>query len=54
MWDEVRQASARGSKAPMIEAIPEANHRTMLGLTYGDRAVAGVEHVLRAAGAARP
>jgi pimeloyl-ACP methyl ester carboxylesterase len=50
MWDEVRQAPARGSKAPMIEAIPAANHRTMLGLTHGDRAVAGVEHVLRAAG----
>jgi pimeloyl-ACP methyl ester carboxylesterase len=52
VWDEVRQAPARASKAPMIEAIPAANHRTMLGLTHGDRAVAGVEHVLKAAGAA--
>lgn len=49
-WNEVRQAPAKGSKAGMIEAIPAANHRTMLGLTHGDRAVAGVEHVLRAAG----
>ncbi|MCW5759941.1 MAG: hypothetical protein KIS90_09255, partial [Phenylobacterium sp.] len=46
MWDEVRQAPARGSKAPMIEAVAEADHRTLLGLVHGDRAVAGVEHVL--------
>lgn len=49
MWDEVRQAPAKGSKAPMIEAVPKAGHRTLLGLTYGDRAVAGVEHVLNSA-----
>ena len=52
VWDEVRQAPARGSNAGMIEAIADANHRTMLGLTHGDRAVAGVEHVLREAGIA--
>lgn len=52
-WNEVRQAPARNSKAGMIEAIPAANHRTMLGLTHGDRAVAGVVHVLRAASAQR-
>ncbi|MBL8556891.1 MAG: alpha/beta fold hydrolase [Phenylobacterium sp.] len=52
MWDEVRQAPARGSNAPMIEAVEKADHRTLLGLAYGDRAVAGVEHVL--ANAARP
>jgi pimeloyl-ACP methyl ester carboxylesterase len=46
-WAEMRLAPARGSRWPMIEAIPGANHRTMLGLTYGDRAVAGVEHVLQ-------
>ncbi len=46
VWDEVRQAPARGSNAPLIETIPGANHRTMLGLTHGDSAVAGVEHVL--------
>ena len=50
-WDEYRHAPARGSNAPMVETIPAANHRTMLGLTHGDRAVAGVEHVLRSAGA---
>ena len=49
VWDEVRQAPAKGSRAPMIEAVEAANHRTMLGLTHGDRAVAGVEHVLKAA-----
>lgn len=53
-WNAVRQAPARNSKAGMIEAIPAANHRTMLGLTHGDRAVAGVEHVLKAAGAVTP
>jgi hypothetical protein len=50
LWDEVRQAPARGSRAPMIEAIPAANHRTMLGLTHGDRAVAGALHVIAQAG----
>lgn len=48
-WNEVRQAPARGSRAGMIENVDAADHRTLLGLTYGDRAVAGVEHVLRAA-----
>jgi pimeloyl-ACP methyl ester carboxylesterase len=46
MWNEFRQAPAHGSRAPMIEAIAGANHRTMLGLAHGDRAVAAVEHVL--------
>lgn len=50
LWNEVRRAPAKASRAPMIEAIAAANHRTMLGLTHGDHAVAGVEHVLRAAG----
>lgn len=49
-WNAVRQAPARGSRAPMIENVDAADHRTLLGLTHGDRAVAGVEHVLRAAG----
>lgn len=48
-WNEVRQAPARNSKAGIVEAIPAANHRTMLGLIHGGRAVAGVEHVLRSA-----
>ena len=48
-WDDVRQAPARGSRAGMTENVAAADHRTLLGLTYGDRPVAGVEHVLRAA-----
>lgn len=48
VWDELRQAPAAGSRAPMVEAIPGANHRTMLGLVYGDHAAAGVEHVVGA------
>jgi pimeloyl-ACP methyl ester carboxylesterase len=51
LWNEVRQAPARASRAPMIEVIPDANHRTMLGLTHGARAVAAVEHVLAQAAA---
>lgn len=46
-WAEMRTAPARGSRWPMIEAVAGADHRTLLGLTYGDRAVAGVEHVRR-------
>jgi pimeloyl-ACP methyl ester carboxylesterase len=49
-WNAVRQAPARGSAAGMIDNVDDADHRTLLGLTHGDRAVAGVEHVLRAAG----
>jgi pimeloyl-ACP methyl ester carboxylesterase len=49
-WNEVRQAPARASRAGLIENVDAANHRTLLGLAYGDRAVAGVEHVLKAAG----
>lgn len=51
-WNAVRQAPARGSQAGMIENVDAADHRTLLGLTHGDRAVAGVEHVLKAAGRA--
>jgi len=52
MWDEVRQAPARASAAPLIATLPEANHRTMLGLTHGGAAVTAVEHVLAHAGKA--
>ena len=44
-WGELRQAPARRSAAPMVEAIAGANHRTRLGLVHGGHAVAGVEHV---------
>jgi pimeloyl-ACP methyl ester carboxylesterase len=50
MWNTVRQAPARASRAGLIENVEAANHRTLLGLVHGDRAVAGVEHVLAAAG----
>lgn len=49
-WNAVRQAPARDSRAPLIDNVEAADHRTLLGLTHGDRAVAGVEHVLSAAG----
>lgn len=49
-WDTVRQAPAAGSQAGMIDNVEAADHRTLLGLTFGDRAVAGVDHVLKAAG----
>lgn len=51
-WAEMRLAPARGSRWPMIEAVQGADHRTLLGLTYGDRAVAGVDHVVRSLRAA--
>jgi len=49
-WNQVRQAPARGSRAGSIDNVEAASHTTMLGLTYGDRAVAGVERVLAGAG----
>lgn len=48
-WNEARETPARGSRAPMIEAIPGADHRTMLGLVHSARVVAAVEHVLQRA-----
>lgn len=47
-WNLVRHAPARGSKAGSIDAVEAASHTTMLGLTYGDRVVAGVERVFEA------
>jgi len=51
-WNAVRQAPARASHAGSIDNIDAASHTTMLGLTYGDRVVAGVDHVLKARAAA--
>jgi pimeloyl-ACP methyl ester carboxylesterase len=48
VWNEVRHAPARDSRAGFIDNVDEASHTTMLGLTYGDRVVAGVEKVLAA------
>ncbi|WP_296596070.1 alpha/beta fold hydrolase [Phenylobacterium sp.] len=50
VWNAVRQAPAKAARAGMVENIDAASHTTMLGLTHGDRAVAGVEFVLKEAG----
>lgn len=45
-WNTVRQAPARASRAGMIDNVDAASHTTVLGLTHGDRVVAGVDHLL--------
>lgn len=50
-WNAVRQAPGRASRAGLVENVDAASHTSVLGV-YGDRVVAGVEHVL-AAGARR-
>lgn len=47
-WNEVRQAPARGSLAGSIDNVEAADHRTVLGLTHGDRVAAALERVLAA------
>jgi pimeloyl-ACP methyl ester carboxylesterase len=47
-WNAARQAPARASQAGSIDNIEAASHTTMLGLSHGDRIVAGVERVLAA------
>ena len=49
-WDAIRAAPAKHSRAGYVENVPAADHRTLLGLRYGDHVVAGVLHVLTAAG----
>ncbi len=49
-WNTVRQAPARESRAGMIENVDAANHTSLLGRIHGERVVAGVLHVLAAAG----
>ncbi len=49
-WNAVRQAPAKAARTGMVDNIDAASHTTMLGLTHGDRVVAGVEFVLKAAG----
>src|SRR6185312_2579002 len=44
--DDPRRAPERASRAGMFEAVAGASHTTVLGLTYGEAAVRGVEHVL--------
>ena len=47
-WNTVRHAPARASRAGLIDNVDAATHTTVLGLTHGDRVVAGVDHVLAA------
>ncbi len=47
-WNTVRQAPARGSRAGLIDNVDAASHTSVLGATYGDRVIAGVDHVLGA------
>ncbi|MEW5687102.1 MAG: alpha/beta hydrolase [Pseudomonadota bacterium] len=49
MWNIVRQAPAQAARRHLIDNIDEASHTTMLGLKYGDRIVAGIDFVLKAA-----
>jgi pimeloyl-ACP methyl ester carboxylesterase len=45
-WNEARRAPERASRAGYFEAAAGASHTTVLGQTYGEAAVRGVEHVL--------
>ena len=56
-WNDARRAPERASQAGYFEAVQGASHTTVLGGTYGDAVVRGVEHVLAhlpASGAAPP
>jgi pimeloyl-ACP methyl ester carboxylesterase len=44
--DDPRRVPERAAKAGSFEAVTGASHTTILGLTYGDSAVRGVEFVL--------
>lgn len=43
-----RARPARQSEGGRFEAVPEATHTSILGLTHGDAVVRGIEHVLAA------
>jgi pimeloyl-ACP methyl ester carboxylesterase len=45
-WDDARRVPERASKAGHFEAVDGASHATVLGQTYGDAVVRGVEYVL--------
>ncbi len=45
-WNAARRVPERASRAGTFEAVDGASHTTILGLTYGDSAVRGVEFVL--------
>ena len=45
-WNDARRVPERASQAGYFEAVEGASHTTILGETYGEAAVRGVEHVL--------
>ncbi len=45
-WNDARRVPERASAAGHFEAVDGASHTTILGQTYGEAAVRGVEHVL--------
>jgi pimeloyl-ACP methyl ester carboxylesterase len=45
-FNDARRVPERSSNAGRFEAVEGASHTTILGRTYGDSAVRGVEHVL--------
>jgi pimeloyl-ACP methyl ester carboxylesterase len=45
-FDDARRVPERASSAGHFEAVDGSSHTTILGRTYGDSAVRGVEHVL--------
>jgi pimeloyl-ACP methyl ester carboxylesterase len=45
-WNDARRVPERNSRAGHFEAVAGASHTTVLGETYGDAAVRGVEFVL--------
>lgn len=49
-WNAVRHAPGRAARDGMVENVDDASHTTVLGLTHGDRVVAGIDFVLRARG----
>ena len=54
IWNAVRQAPARASRAGLIDNVDAASHTSVLGETHGDRVIAGVDHVLAAIAGGRP
>lgn len=50
VWNAVRHAPGRVARQGLVENVDAASHTTVLGLTHGDRVVAGIEFVLKATG----
>ncbi len=45
-WNDSRRVPEKASRAGYFEAVEGSSHTSVLGRTYGDAAVRGVEHVL--------